>query len=328
MTARSTTSSHQVHGKSRTQRSPHTTEEYRRAPGVALLRRSLAKIYYGATYPGRSWYQRRLAAAGQSPIAVLVFHRIADDHANPWTTATHNFIYVVQWLKRHYELISLTELQHRIRGGANSHPAVCITFDDGYADNCNVALPLLVRENIPCTYFISADAVLNGKPFAHDVKMGNHHLQPNTVEQLHGWSRAGIEIGSHTRTHADIGQITDPRQLIDEIVTSRVELESALDCKIRYFAFPFGEPEHLSQAAFDLAKQAGFDGVCSAYGGWNYLGDPPFHIRRRCVDGPPNRAKSWSLIDPLRARTLPEFVWKDQEQEFETSRPQTSGASV
>ena len=47
--------------------------------------------------------------------------------------------------------------------------AVAITFDDGYAENCRQAIPLLVRNQIPCTYFVTLENVLEGKPFAHDV---------------------------------------------------------------------------------------------------------------------------------------------------------------
>jgi peptidoglycan/xylan/chitin deacetylase (PgdA/CDA1 family) len=276
---------------------------------LPALRRTLAELYYYTTYPGRLWYQRRLAATGRSPIAVLTFHRIADDAANRWTTKTSDFVAVVQWLKRRFDMLSLAGLQRRIGGESASRPGVCITFDDGYADNCGVALPLLIKEKIPCTYFVTTDAVLAGKPFGHDTEMGNYHLAPNTIDQLRYWSRAGIEIGAHTRTHPNLGPITDRQRLQDEIVASRSELELALGHSVRYFAFPFGSPENLNTNAFEIARRAGYEGVCSAYGGWNYPGDNPFHIRRRCVDGPPNRSKNWAMVDPIRERWLPNFAY-------------------
>ncbi|HLA83931.1 MAG TPA: polysaccharide deacetylase family protein [Thermoguttaceae bacterium] len=281
-------------------------------PRLPALRRVLGELYYYATYSGRSWYLRRLAAAGRAPIAVLTFHRIADDRANRWTMRTRDFVHAIRWLNRRFEMISLAELQHRMRGGFNSQAAVCITFDDGYAENGRVALPLLVELRVPCTYFVTTDAVLEQKPFVHDAVMGNYHFAPNTAAQLRHWRRAGIEIGAHTRTHANLGALTDRRRLVDEIVTSRVELESALGEPVRYFAFPFGSPENLSREAFDVALEAGYAGACSAYGRWNYPGDNPFHIRRRCVDGPPNRAKNWAMIDPIREGSLPDFVYRDE----------------
>jgi peptidoglycan/xylan/chitin deacetylase (PgdA/CDA1 family) len=272
------------------------------------FRHALGEAYYRASYPARLWYERRLANAGQAPIAVLTFHRIADDHANLWTTRTDDFIKVLRWLKSRFELISLAELQRRVREGFNVHASVCITFDDGYADNCRAALPLLIEERVPCTYFVTNSAVLDGKPFAHDTQMGNEGLMPNTIEQLWQLSRAGIEIGAHTRSHANLGRITDPQQMFDELVAARSDLEAAIGREIRYFAFPFGRVENLSTAAFEAAWDAGYRGVCSAYGGWNYPGDNAFHIRRRGVDGPPNRAKNWALIDPVRSLRLPQFL--------------------
>jgi peptidoglycan/xylan/chitin deacetylase (PgdA/CDA1 family) len=270
-------------------------------------RHALGEAYYRATCPARMWYERRLAATGRAPLAVLTFHRVADDAANPWTTRTRDFVAAIGWLKPRFDLISLAELQHRVRRGFNARAAVCITFDDGYADNCRVALPLLIEERIPCTYFVAAAAVLEGRPFEHDTEMGND-LAVNSIEQLWELSRAGIEIGAHTRSHANLGRIDDPYQLHDELVAARDDLASAIGRRIRYFAFPFGRVENLSNEAFEMAWAAGYEGVCSAYGGWNCPGDNPFHIRRRGVDGPPNRAKNWARIDPLRSRRLPCFL--------------------
>ena len=273
----------------------------------AQWRGALGEVYYHATYPGRLWYERRLAAAGRAPIAVLTFHRIADDGANPWTMRTQDFVKAIRSLKSRFDLISLAELQRRLREGVNDYASACITFDDGYAANCRVALPLLVEERIPCTYFVTSSAVLEGRPFAHDVEMGSAGLALNTVEELRKFSRAGIEIGAHTRTHANLGKITDLEQIYDELVTARNELEAAVGQRIRYFAFPFGRVENMTGEAFEAAWAAGYEGVCSAYGGWNFPGDNPFHIRRRGVDGLPNRAKNWAMIDPIRSRRLPNF---------------------
>jgi peptidoglycan/xylan/chitin deacetylase (PgdA/CDA1 family) len=284
-----------------------------RGPRFPALRRALAGLYYCTTYAGRSWHLRRLAAAGRAPIAVLAFHRIADDRANRWTMATRDFVKTMRRLKRRFDMISLAELQQRLGGGFNSRPGVCITFDDGYGDNCRVALPLLVEERIPCTYFVTTNAVLGGMPFTHDTDMGNYDLVPNTIEQLRHWSQAGIDIGAHTRTHADLGRVADRGLLVDEIATARTELEAALGREVRYFAFPFGSPENLSREAFDVARAAGYAGACSAYGRWNHPAVGAFHIRRRCVDGPPHRAKNWAMVDPLREWSLPDFVYPDAE---------------
>src|SRR5262249_15260508 len=153
---------------------------------------------------------------------------------------------------------------------------------------------------IPCTYFVSSWHVLQGRRFDHDVKVGWFAL-PNTVEQLRWMARSGIEIGAHTRTHADLGKIGDERQLRDEVVGAAEELQTALGTPIRRFAFPFGLPRNLNARAFHIARDYGYEAVCSAYGDYNFPGDDALHIRRIHVDDM-LRLKNWATINPRRLR--------------------------
>ncbi len=150
--------------------------------------------YYGASLPYRHWANRRRCAAGMAPLMVLFYHRIADDRANGWTHSNRLFHQQIHWLKRHCELISLEEGQRRIRNLHNDRLAACITFDDGYAENCDQAIPLLVEEKIPCTYFVSSAHVLEGQRFPHDVA-ASCEGRPNTIQQIREMARCGIEIG-------------------------------------------------------------------------------------------------------------------------------------
>lgn len=255
--------------------------------------------YYYSTLPWRGRRNAQAAAAGQAPVIVLTYHRVSDEFANGWTTRPREFADQINWLRWNYELVSLAEAQRRIRGESNARPCVAITFDDGYAENCRMALPLMIALRIPCTYFVCTDNVLNGRPFQHDIAQG-YHCPPNTVEQLQAIARAGISIGAHTRTHANLGRIHDPARLRDEVVLATEELQAAVDAPVRYFAFPFGQHANLNAAAIRLAHEAGFDGVCSAYGGYNIPGDDAFHLQRFCVDGPLVRTKNVVTVDPLK----------------------------
>ena len=144
---------------------------------------------------------------------------------NPWTVSNAMFARQIGWLRAHFELISLDEAQRRIRAGHNPRPCVSITFDDGYADNCQRAIPLLVERRIPCTYFVTLHNVLTGEPFPHDLATGSD-APPNTLEQLRAMAAAGIEIGAHGCRHADLGAIRDPARLCDEVVAARDELRT------------------------------------------------------------------------------------------------------
>ncbi|MCE9556645.1 MAG: polysaccharide deacetylase family protein [Planctomycetes bacterium] len=271
---------------------------------------ALLPSYYAATWPLRWAYSRWLKGQGRVPMLVLALHRVADDTATSWTTHTDAFRRKVAWLQKRFDLVSLEEVQRRIRCPNNYRPTVSITFDDGYSENCRVALPLLLNHHIPFTYFVTTNPVLQSGYFEHDLRLGLK-LPPNTVEQLRELAAAGVEIGAHTRTHADLGAIDDPQRLHDEVVVARDELQAALNCRIRYFAFPFGRPENLNREAFRIAADAGYEAVVSAYGGYNFPGDDTFHLQRPCVDGSTTRVKHWALPDPCRQRNIHRFDYRE-----------------
>ena len=270
----------------------------------------LLSTYYHATLPMRHWLSQKRAQQGQAPICVLFYHRIADQRPNDWTMPCNMFAQQIAWLRERFDMITLAQAQERIRGGVNYRPAVCITFDDGYGDNCQFAIPLLVKERIPCTYFVSSHFALTGDYFPHDIARGQK-LRPNTIDELQAMAAAGIEIGAHTRTHADLGQILDLQTLREEVVDAAHELEQAVGAAIRYFAFPFGLHANLNADAFRLAQRAGYAGVCSAYGGYNFPGDDAFHLQRIHADPEMLRLKNWLTIDPRKQRRVQRFLYDE-----------------
>jgi peptidoglycan/xylan/chitin deacetylase (PgdA/CDA1 family) len=270
------------------------------------LKRIALTGYYCTTLPAR----RRAAAVRIykecEPVQILFYHRVANEHPNDWTISTRAFAAQIDWLRTKFDLVSIAEAQRRIAAGQNRRPTVCITFDDGYADNMRFAVPLLLRRRIPFTYFVATDQVLNGRPFPHDVARGQP-LKPNTLEQLRGMIAAGVEIGGHTRSHADAGRLPHD-ELVHEISGCKQDLEDALDCNVRYFAFPYGQHCNLSSEAFAVARDAGYEGVCSAYGGYNFPGDDPFHLRRIHADPEMVRLRNWLTIDPRKLRNQSDFL--------------------
>lgn len=273
------------------------------APWKSLL----LHLYYYGTLPYRWWHSAQAVAEHRVPIAVLFYHRVADEHPNPWTISNREFARQIEWLGRHFEFISLEQVQHRVRTGDNTRPAVSITFDDGYSENCHRAIPLLVKQRIPCTYFATLRNVLHSEPFAHDLALGQS-FAPNNLEELRAMASAGVEIGAHTYSHADLGQIHDPKELYREVVTAGRELGRLIGQPVRYLAFPYGQHVHLNVRAFQMAHAAGYRAVCSAYGGYNLPGGDSFHLQRFHGDEM-IRLKNWTTIDPRKLH-VPRFPWE------------------
>jgi peptidoglycan/xylan/chitin deacetylase (PgdA/CDA1 family) len=118
------------------------------------------------------------------------------------------------------------------------------------------------------------------------------------VEQLRAMAAAGIEIGVHGYSHADLGEIYEERQLRREVVTSGEQLQDLLGRPMRYFAFPYGQHVNLNSHAFQLAHEAGYEAICSAYGGYNFPGDDAFHLQRIHADRVMIRLKNRVTVDP------------------------------
>jgi peptidoglycan/xylan/chitin deacetylase (PgdA/CDA1 family) len=270
------------------------------------LKQTMLGAYYLATLPVRKHAESVHARAHTAPVRIMFYHRVADEHINDWTISTRMFARQIRWLRRRFDIVTLAEGQRRIASGQNDRPTACITFDDGYADNLRFALPLLAKYALPYTYFVATEFIESGRPFPHDVAAGQP-LIPNSPNQLRRLAAAGAEVAAHTRNHINLGDCLTAEQLNDEIRGCKCELEAMTKRPVRYFAFPYGQKENLSADAFRIAHEAGYDGVCSAYGGYNFPGDDAFHLRRFHADREIVRFKNWLTVDPRKLRAQHDF---------------------
>lgn len=262
---------------------------------------NIAKTAILETFRRITWPYRRVASSHyshrqQTPVILVYYHRVADTRPVAWSLTNAQFKAHIDWLQSQYQMVSIAEAQRRIVEG-NDQPVVHVTFDDGYAENCDQALPLLIDRGIPCTYFVTLDNVANARPFGHDQKLGCD-FPANTIAELRDLAEQGIEIGAHTRTHPNMGQVQDLETIYDEIVLAKQELSELLDRPVRYFAFPFGMKPNLSSAAAAMARADGIDCVVSAYGGYNFPGSDPFHLQRCHGDPELARLRNAITFDP------------------------------
>lgn len=279
-----------------------------------IWRETLIDCYYGATLPWRLRWNHRHARVGLSPVMILFYHRVADDHPSSWTISNRQFERHLDWIGQRFEFVSLAEAQQRIAQRYNPRPAVAITFDDGYAENCEQALPRLIKRKIPFTYFVSTGNILTGRPFPHEAN-ADYQAPVNTIEQLRNLAASGGEIGAHTRFHADLGAIDNEERLYDEVVLATRDLAAEVGQPIRYFAFPYGLPKNLNDRAFEMCREEGLLGVCSAYGGYNMPGDDPFHLQRIHGDPQLSRLRNWLTIDP-RKLAVPRYTPETTPDQF------------
>ncbi|MFI5454316.1 MAG: polysaccharide deacetylase family protein [Isosphaerales bacterium] len=125
--------------------------------GIPNKREYLARALGGLGVLG---LLERTAAAWRPGLVVLTYHRIADPGADPFydpviSATPESFRAQVEWLSNHVRLLTLHELIAQVQTGSPwREPAAFLTFDDGYRDNFDAAVPILGERNIPATFFI------------------------------------------------------------------------------------------------------------------------------------------------------------------------------
>jgi peptidoglycan/xylan/chitin deacetylase (PgdA/CDA1 family) len=259
-------------------------------------------LYYSATRAMRQFFIRRWRLRSCVPMTVLMYHYVGSDCKASWATSPSRFRRHVEWLSEHTDVVPLCEIQRRLAVGNTAlRPCVAITFDDGYAANLDETLPLLLDAGMPVTFFVTVTNMLKGQPFAHGLERGQT-LRPISQRELRDLADSGVEIGSHGLTHADYSRLSET-ELIREIAESKIALEDLIGRPVRSLAVPFGQPRQMTDMVFRIAREAGYDCVCSAYGGYNVPGRHHYHIRRFHGDDSLLRLMNRVTVDPR-------LVWK------------------
>jgi peptidoglycan/xylan/chitin deacetylase (PgdA/CDA1 family) len=114
---------------------------------------------------------RLLAPRGNSVrLSVLVHHRVLarPDPFYPEEPTAASFDTRMAWVKARFNVLPLGEAVTRMQAGTLPERALAITFDDGYADNHDVALPILRKHGLPATFFI-ATGYIDGGILFNDV---------------------------------------------------------------------------------------------------------------------------------------------------------------
>jgi len=94
---------------------------------------------------------------------ILIYHRVLDepDYMRPGEIDRRTFTWQMDLMAKYFNVLPLAEALEKIQNNELPARAVCITFDDGYADNYQNALPILNAFNLNATFFI-ANGFLNG----------------------------------------------------------------------------------------------------------------------------------------------------------------------
>jgi peptidoglycan/xylan/chitin deacetylase (PgdA/CDA1 family) len=216
---------------------------------------------------------------------VLMYHRvnaIAFDHLGPvsreLTVPVDAFRDQLNFLKSSgYRGLSLQEFGDMIEGKAPLDvKSVLITFDDGYADNLQVAAPVLQASGFGATVFVMSDHL--GKNNSDIWPLGDPGPNGDLMDakQLVEWTKAGFEVGSHTKTHPVLIHLSDG-QLNEELHGSSLALEALVGSPVTALAYPGGEYDSRVE---DVAVRSGYRTCFTTKAGRSVVGEKLTSIRR------------------------------------------------
>ncbi|HYV15650.1 MAG TPA: trifunctional glycosyltransferase/class I SAM-dependent methyltransferase/polysaccharide deacetylase [Conexibacter sp.] len=252
-------------------RTPHyRVQRYARRRGRRLLPRlagshaqrttaaasELAPALAARFLPTGGRVRREDAAAEPEPtttrLPILMYHRVAPAGATTaerWRVHPDAFEAQLRHLReRGYQSVTFEQWRAAAdRRAPLPARSVMVTFDDGYADFPDYALPLLDRYGFHATMFVVTDLV--GATNAWDDGLGESLplMDWPTLERLHA---RGVDVGAHSSLHRPLVAL-DAAELTRDLCRSRMSLQDHLGVPTRSLCYPFGlhDPGVLAIAA-------------------------------------------------------------------------------
>ena len=174
------------------------------------------------------------ATAARRP-PVLLYHSVG----GPGGVSARAFARQIEYLAHRFRTIVLSDLPETARSAPDNWSGVaCVTFDDGYRDNIDVALPVLEAFGVPATFFLVPSFLGASFPTGHPV------MSAGQARQL---LALGHEVGAHSLTHPRLTRV-GCEQARREIAGSKARLEDLLGGAVHAFAYPKGDHDRRVRA--------------------------------------------------------------------------------
>ena len=209
-------------------------------------------------------------------VVALMYHKIA-----PAPASTHLPVLYVHPAEFDRQMAELTDaglectpygnILEVVEGGGSGF---CLTFDDGFRNVFEDALPVLQARGLRAIQFIVAGLI--GGEDAWDRAIGEPPQALMDHEMIREWLAAGHEIGSHTLTHPHLPAL--PReQARAEIFDSKKRLEDRFGVPVRHFCYPYGDND---EAVREMVREAGYASAPTVAFGTNLPGVDPRALNR------------------------------------------------
>jgi peptidoglycan/xylan/chitin deacetylase (PgdA/CDA1 family) len=254
-----------------------------RKAGIRLLEIAAETTLHRAALQGTGSWKALQREFGMR-LPALMYHHVGPSIPHTYAELTvlpKQFERQIRWLaRRGFVGILPADWVKWLRTGKGlPDKPVLVTFDDGYADLAEFALPVLRRYGFGAVVFVVTGLV--GRTNAWDEARGSATHRLLTSEQIRYWATQGIEFGAHSRTHTDLTTLS-AEELAKEIVGGRDELANLLGSPVTSFAYPYGAYNQTvntcARGAYSLTFRAD-----ETNPGINYLCTDPHDLQRTMI---------------------------------------------
>jgi peptidoglycan/xylan/chitin deacetylase (PgdA/CDA1 family) len=178
-------------------------------------------------------------------------------------------------LQQRRRVVSLADAVAAL-GTSEASALAAITFDDGYRDFSELAVPRLAARGLHATLFVPA-----GHVGAVNVWDTGRAVERRLLDagELRALDAASVEIGAHGLNHCRLAALA-PDRLRTETAEARRRLEDLCARPVRFFAYPYGQLDDFDLAAEVAVAAAGFEAACSTHFGRGSRADERFRLRR------------------------------------------------
>ena len=167
-------------------------------------------------------------------LSILIYHRVLPqrDRLFPSEVDAATFNMQMAALSQYFNVLPLGEAVQRLRSQTLPARAACVTFDDGYADNHDVALPILKRHNLSATFFIATGFLDGGRMWNDTV-----------IESVRLASTPQLDLSSINMNRHDIATGAQRRQAISMLLNALKYLpQPERDTRVEQIAAIAGAP--------------------------------------------------------------------------------------
>jgi len=217
-------------------------------------------------------------------IKVLMYHRVIEDHPekyNHWHYVTvSEFRRQLKFIGRlGYTPITFRDY-HLFKSDKLTLPSkpIIISFDDGYMDTFQNAIPIMKEMGMKGVIFVLGDR--KQKRAKWDEKDESDICPLMTDKQLQIANKMGFEIGSHSMHHIDLSDLSDS-DAIYTIQQSKAEIEAVIQEPIYSFAYPYGK---FNKRIEQIVCDSGYSYACGVYTGSPKFGETLFDFRRLAIN--------------------------------------------